>query len=66
MHLKEILKEAKKRVIQDIDNIVRLQSITTTFRLRKLDEFPSASHAQAIEKYPFLMPIESVCTYYDI
>ena len=66
MHLKELLKEAKKqRATQDIDKIVRLQSITTTFRLRKIEEFPSASHAQqAIEEYPFLMRIGSVCTYF--
>ena len=66
MHLKELLKEAKKkRATQDIDKIVRLQSITTTFRLRKIEEFPSASRAQqAIEECPFLMRIGSVCTYF--
>ena len=38
MHLTELVKEAKKkRATQDIDKIVRLQSITTTFRLRKIE-----------------------------
>ena len=63
MHLKELVKEAKKkRATQDIDKIVRLQSITTTFRLRKIEEFPSATRARAIEEYPFLMRTGSVCT----
>lgn len=64
MHLKELVKEAKKkRATQDIDKILRLQSITTTFRLRKIEEFSSATHAQrAIEEYPFLMRTGSVCT----
>ena len=58
MHLKELQKET---AIQDIDKVVRLQSITTTFQLRKIEEFPSTSHAQkAIEEYPFLMQAGNV------
>ena len=63
MHLKELIKEAKKK---DIDKIIRLQNVTTTFRLRKIEEFPSASRAQrAIEENPFLMRTGNVsyCMY---
>jgi ribosomal protein L31E len=57
MHLRELQKEAKKkRAIQDVDKIIKLQNVTVTFRLRKIEEFPSATRAQrAIEEYPYLM-----------
>ena len=63
MHLKELLKESKKkRPMQDIEKIIRFQSLTATFRLRKIEEFPSATRAQkAVEEYPFLMQTGNVC-----
>ena len=55
IHLKELVKKAKKeRATQDIDKIIRLQSITTTFRLRKIEEFPSAPvHNEQLKSTPF-------------
>ena len=66
MHLKELIKAKKKKATQDIDKIIKLQNVTTTFRLRKIEEFPSASRVQrAIEEYPFLMQTGNVsyCMY---
>ena len=36
LHLKELLKEFKKKSLQDRDKIIRLQNLTATFRLRKI------------------------------
>ena len=61
LHLKELLKESKKKSLQDRDKIIRLKNLTATFRLRKIGEFPSATRAQqAIEEYPFLMQTGNV------
>ena len=66
MHLKELLKESKKSM-RDIEKIIRLQSHTSTFRLRKIEEFPSATRAQrAVEEYPFLEHTGNVCVNYQV